>query len=481
LDKNAVVANSKLSERLVGKSDIETSITLNANPMKHPRRIFIDASYTLFSGKSSGIERVVRNIVRESSLFESGMRPQVVFSHRGEFYPVNERQMCALGKPARMQAALLSQLPKMYRQAATILCDYLPSRTLRRWLLPEVGHLGLFKLPHTIYEEYMRARVISASNAIVPDSGDLFLLPDAYWTKRNVWAAVDNARSRGAMVATLLYDLIPLTHPEFVGMRRRDSFLQYIKNVSSKSDLIVAISDTVRDQVSQMLPEICGNAKRCADIRYFELGAELADLKGHVRDKVATLFSPKGKPTPYLMVATFDPRKNHRFLIQAFDMLWEQNPDIQLCLAGRVGWMCEDILMQLERHPKRDNALHVFHDLSDVELQHCYSSARGVIFPSIVEGFGLPIVESLWHGQKTFASDTPIHREVGRGDCCYFDLADPNSLVSSIQDWERQLAQGRPHLPIRQPIQWSESNQQLFCHCLDAFRTRQSTVLRRAA
>lgn len=456
-------------------------MTLNANNQKHPRRIFIDASYTLFSGKSSGIERVVRSIIRESSLFESGLRPQVVFSHRGKFYPVNEQQMFELGKPARMQASLLSQMPKTYRNLATVLCDYLPSRNLRRWLLPEVGHLGLFKVPHTLYEEYTRARVISASDPIVPDAGDLFLLPDAYWTKRHVWDAVDYARANGAMVATLLYDLIPLTHPEFVGHRRRDSFLLYLKNVACRSDLIVAISDTVRDQVSQMLPEICEGGTHCHDVRYFELGAELADLKGHVRDKVVDLFSPASAATPYLMVATFDPRKNHRYLLQAFDLLWEQNPEVKLCLAGRVGWMCEDILVQLERHPKRDQQLFVFHDLSDVELQHCYSSARGVIFPSIVEGFGLPIVESLWHGQKTFASDTPIHREVGRGDCSYFDLAEPQSLVTSIQDWERQLGQGRPHLPIRQPIQWSESNQQLFCHCLDAFRNRQVSSVRRAA
>ncbi len=86
-------------------------------------------------------------------------------------------------------------------------------------------------------------------------------------------------------------------------------------------------------------------------------------------------------------------------------------------MVGRVGWLCEDILIQLEKHTRRNRELFVFHDLSDAELQYCYSSSRGVIFPSIVEGFGLPIVEALWHGQKTFASDTPIHREVGRNDC----------------------------------------------------------------
>ena len=233
--------------------------------------------------------------------------------------------------------------------------------------------------------------------------------------------------------------------------------------------------------MKEYLPTLCGDAAYCRDIRSFELGAELDAAQGELRSQAKELFAPN-VANPYLMVATFDPRKNHRYLLQAFEQLWKVRPDIKLCLIGRVGWMCEDLLIELDRHPRKNQQLFIFHDLTDSELQFCYRNSRGVVFPSIVEGFGLPIVESLWHGQKTFASDTPIHREVGREDCSYFDLADPQSLVTSILDWESQMAEGRPQLPMRQPLAWSESNLQLFNHCLDAFQTRSPiAAIRQAA
>ena len=448
-----------------------------------PVRIFVDATYTLCSGKNSGIERVVRSIIRESTHCKLGFSPQVVISHEGRFYPITSSQVAQLAKPAGMQSNVRSKLPRLYESLASAVCKVIPSRTLRKWILPEAGHLGIFKVPHTLYEKFSRIKAVRGAKPIEPTEGDLFLLPDAYWPRRNVWEAVDHAREQGAMIATVLYDLIPVTHPEFVGIKRKDSFLQYLQKMATKSDLIVAISDTVRNQAREFLPTLCGDEPVCKDIRSFELGAELSSSQGHVRKSVQELFAPGTADTPYLMVATFDPRKNHRYLIDAFDLLWKQRPDLKLCMVGRIGWLCEDILIQLEKHSRRNRELFVFHDLSDAELQYCYSSSRGVIFPSIVEGFGLPIVEALWHGQKTFASDTPIHREVGRGDCSYFNLADPQSLVDSIVEWEEQRLHAKPDLPMRQPIAWSESNLQLFHHCLDAYINRKSTpsVTRRAA
>ncbi len=109
----------------------------------------------------------------------------------------------------------------------------------------------------------------------------------------------------------------------------------------------------------------------------------------------------------------------------------------------------------------------------DAELHHCYNGARGVIFPSIVEGFGLPIVESLWFGKKTFVSDTPIHREVGGDDCCYFGLEHPTSLVSEMLAWEEQFAAGSTPPRRERPLTtWSQCTCQVFEHCEQAAAER---------
>ncbi len=448
----------------------------------HPDRIFVDATYTIGSGKSSGIERVVRNVLHElQSLGSMGQIPDpiLIVSHDGQFFPVHDAWIAEFRQSASMQSNVLATAPRMYVRAANVLCNISKSRQLRKWLLPQPGHLGLFKVSHTIRERSILAKLAQNTQPIVAGKGDLFILPDAYWVNRlrdSVWPAAVEARCRGAFVASLIYDLIPLTHPEFVGLKRRDAFRDYLHKAAQNSDLLISISDTVRDQLSEYL----SNAVEFSDgplapICSYQLGAEIRAVTGRVRPEVRKLFD--GSARSYLTVAAFDPRKNHGFLLDAFDLLWQQQPDLQLCLVGRIGSRCDDFIERLLTHPRLGKQLHFFDDLTDVELQHCYRDARAVIFPSIVEGFGLPIVESLWFGRKTFASDTAIHREVGRSDCCYFGLDNPTSLADSILDWEDQISHGVPmQQRTRRPTSWRESCEQLLAHCLDNYASRSSSA-----
>jgi alpha-1,2-rhamnosyltransferase len=170
------------------------------------------------------------------------------------------------------------------------------------------------------------------------------------------------------------------------------------------------------------------------------------------------------------MVATLDPRKNHSLVLDAFDLLWQSGSDVEICFVGRVGSRCDDLIERIRNHPQLGLRLHLFDDLADCELHHCYRHSRGAVFPSIVEGFGLPIVEALWHGKKTFVSDTEIHREVGQDDCCYFDLNAPQSLVDCIVDWERTLSDDSSwHPPTRRPATWGDSSEQFLEQCFQLF------------
>lgn len=469
-------------------------------------RIFIDATYTLASGKNSGIERVVRSIWRESNELAKGGHlptPRQVVSIDGKFYAPDEEQLALFRRPADMHANVLSMMPWLYRKLAQIACRSTGSSRLRKWMMPQAGHLGWFKVPHNLYETSVRRQITRNCQPVQFCSRDLVLLPDAYWVNRlrgSVWPATLQVRENGGVVATILYDLIPLTHPQFVGLKRRDAFLDYLKQAARHSDLLLAISNTVRDQVENYLPTITEPTDQfCRDIRSFQLGAELCNVSGKVRDEVRQLFgegvdndaqhgsagSGVVQP-PYLMVATFDPRKNHDYLIDAFELLWESRPDLKLCLVGRIGSRCDATVERIISHPRLNTSLFLFSDLSDAELHHCYAHARGVVFPSIVEGFGLPIVESLWFGKRTFVSDTPIHREVGLDDCCYFNLAHPHSLVKELLTWEatlgadHQTASIDPSRPVRRPVTWRECTRQVFEHCEQVAKLSASTI-RRAA
>ncbi len=449
-------------------------------------RIFIDATYTLASGKNSGIERVVRSIWRESSeLAKAGTipSPQQIVSIGGKFYAPDAEQMALFSRPAAMHANVLSMTPQWYRTGANVACSVLRSHKLRKWILPQAGHLGWFKLPHNRFETRVRQQIASSCQPLQFGPRDLILLPDAYWVNRlrgSVWPATEVARAQGGLIASIIYDLIPLTHSQFVGTKRRDAFLDYLKQAARHSDLLLAISQTVRDQVADFLPTIAQPEDRfCQDIRPFQLGAELSSEVGPVRCEVEKLFT--GDEPPYLMVATFDPRKNHEYLIDAFEQLWKSRPDLKLCLVGRIGSRCDAIVERIVQHPRLNKSLFLFSDLTDAELHHCYAGARGVIFPSIVEGFGLPIVESLWFGKRTFVSDTPIHREVGLEDCCYFDLEHPSSLVDELLAWEDVWSTGAaPASSLRKLVTWRESTRQVLRHCENAVEVSLASVGRAA-
>lgn len=295
----------------------------------------------------------------------------------------------------------------------------------------------------------------------------MLILPDAYWAKEEVWPAVARARNKGAKTAVVVYDLIPLTHPQFVSPKATASFKRYLKNVAEHADMIVAISDTVRHQIKALLntPEYNTQCKHFAS---FELGAEFQQPSGKVRESVKKVFAEDAKNAPHLMVATFDPRKNHHYAMDAFEKIWETEPKRKLCFIGRVGWLCEDVVERLQKHPRFGKQLFGLHDVSDAELNYCYQRARSVIFPSIVEGFGLPIVEALWHGRHVFASDTAIHREVGRDECNYCDLANPTSLAQQILAWESQHDEISPaRQSSYQPVSWQQSIESLISQCTE--------------
>lgn len=457
-----------------------TSVDQGNTACAVPKSIYIDGTFSLSSGKNSGIERVVKSIVRESKNASSNPSVSTVFLYENRFFALGEKQIACLSKSAALQRNVVSCLPVAYRWFASLVCWLLPFLSVRKCLLPDAGHLGIFKVAHNYYEKRTRKSAARNGAEVQFGRGDLLLLPDAYWAKMDIWPVVERARQNGAMVASVVYDLIPVTHEEFVGHGMKNKFIEYLRCLASQSDLIIAISDTVRDQLRSYLPEICEPSTYCTDIRSFTLGAELATVEGEPRQQLLELFG-EPKNCPYLMVATLEPRKNHKYLIDAFELLWKSNPQLKLCLIGRVGWLCDELMDRLENHPARNRQLFVFHDVTDSELQFCYRSSRGVVLPSIVEGFGLPIVEALWHGKKTFASDTRIHREVGKEHCVYFGLENPISLVEEIREWETQLRFGLPSIPIRQPTDWATSYKQLIDCCLDAYETQSASRKKTAA
>jgi alpha-1,2-rhamnosyltransferase len=195
--------------------------------------------------------------------------------------------------------------------------------------------------------------------------------------------------------------------------------------------------------------------------RNFTLGVDPDDLASErqVRTKIGSVFSP-ARPV-YLAVGTLEPRKNHAYLLQVFQKLWDAGNNSALLIVGRVGWMCEELLESIQRHPRFGQQLFFMDDVNDAELGYCYAHARALLFSSLVEGFGLPIIEALRRGLPVFASDIPVFREVGGEYLVYFDPVAPVSLVNLLREYEASgIYPARPPADFRWP-DWSQSTTEL--------------------
>jgi glycosyltransferase involved in cell wall biosynthesis len=136
----------------------------------------------------------------------------------------------------------------------------------------------------------------------------------------------------------------------------------------------------------------------------------------------------------FLFVGTLDPRKNFQRILQAFVMLNPQVHNVHLVLVGARGWKNKEFLGEMEAHSLRDH-IHLLGYVDRDELGLFYRNALCLLFPSLYEGFGLPILEAMACGTPVITSNVSSMSEVA-GDAAL--LVNPYD-VDAIAEAREQL------------------------------------------
>jgi O-antigen biosynthesis alpha-1,2-rhamnosyltransferase len=256
------------------------------------------------------------------------------------------------------------------------------------------------------------------------------------------------------------------------------SFRDWVDVLVAGSDLIVAISSVVREDVARYLAEpgnpACPRGQR---VDWFHLGRDLdyANAGGAARRAIVRIFEETDAGPVFLMVGWLDPRKNHAFVLKSLASLQRENIRMQVVVIGKRGRGTDAFHAYLNAEPELARGVHVFHDATDTELEYCYRHAAGLIYPSTTEGFGLPLVEALGHGLRVFASDIPIFREIGEGFVSFFPLDDPGILTNKLRSFcvDGVFDAPRPLADFRWPT-WRQSVERLLDIVLDPGGARDS-------
>jgi glycosyltransferase involved in cell wall biosynthesis len=138
-----------------------------------------------------------------------------------------------------------------------------------------------------------------------------------------------------------------------------------------------------------------------------------------------------------LAVGTIEPRKNLRTLLQAFGRLASDGaaaPDVRLVLAGKIGWLADELFADVASSPARERVLFTGY-VSDEELRALYSSCLAFVYPSLYEGFGLPPLEAAACGAPVVASRTPALVEtLGERAARFFPSKDAGALARLLSE-----------------------------------------------
>lgn len=278
---------------------------------------------------------------------------------------------------------------------------------------------------------------------------DTLVTFDSTWLdyQRYTGTIIPAIRANGGKVFSGLYDMIPVTHPEYFSGFVVPAFERWLKLALAHSDGIISISNTTQDNLEAYIKRDSFDPG-VLKLASFRLGSDFAQA-----GDVATPL-PSNIPT-VLMVGTIEPRKGHDIAVAAFKRLWDEKIPVRLQIIGRVGWKTEDLYFELLNNDN-PNLLASF-GANDTVLLEAYANCGAILTASRVEGFGLSIIEGARFGKPLIVSDIPIFRETTGGQAIFFDPKSSDDLVRAIKVW---LANPTQPTPLK-PISWRESAEDL--------------------
>ena len=255
-------------------------------------------------------------------------------------------------------------------------------------------------------------------------------------------------------LAAVFHDAIPLRFPHITWPQSVQRHPDYLKLLAG-FDRVWAVSAASRRDLMEFW-RWQGLDPRTT-VETIALGA---DFDGSGR--VARSSADTAGRAALLCVGIIEPRKNQEFLLGVCAALWRDGLDFDLHLVGRVNpHFGAPILRRLRAAQRHEPRLHLHAAVSDTALRALYGSARAVVFPTLAEGCGLPLLEALWRGVPGVASDLPAIREnADGGGCLLAPVNDPAAWADRLRTVLTDPAAGQrlQQAAARRPLpRWADT------------------------
>ena len=290
-------------------------------------------------------------------------------------------------------------------------------------------------------------------------SGAVFFDIDSVWNARLKRSYLfPLLKQRGVRIVTQLYDLIPITHPQYCHEGTTANFILYTGANLRYADLIITNSNATVKALDALTDSLHMEQKRSVVV---PLSSDFtaAEPSGADRQALVKMQEIASNGKYLLMLGTVEPRKNHALVLDALEQGLAAE-GMNLVIAGRIGWNVEALENRIRKHKLLGKQLFFVERPGDAEVDYLYKHAFAVAFPTFNEGFGLPVIEALLRGTPVVASDIEVLHEVAGDYADYFDPNDPADFArcvrSLIQDDAAYTAR-KSALQDYKPRTWDES------------------------
>ena len=253
-----------------------------------------------------------------------------------------------------------------------------------------------------------------------PRPGDVLISVGLDWDKPYANEFFNIKKKRGVHVITCCYDLIPVLFPQYCVGDVAPRFREYFSSLTWGSAGVLCISEQTRNDYLSLCQSSGSPAVATC---VMPLGDTLQSSKVDVTKEIVALEGVRF----LLFVSTIERRKNHEVLYRAFHILCEKgHKDIlpKLVFVGMPGWGVGDLLKDIELDPLTQGLIVQLNHISDDDLNWLYRKAFFCVYPSLYEGWGLPVAEALVHGKAVVSSDRGSLPEVG------------GNLVKYLSPWD---------------------------------------------
>jgi glycosyltransferase involved in cell wall biosynthesis len=313
---------------------------------------------------------------------------------------------------------------------------YFIQETFKRIVLQHPEHEFIFFFDRPFAEEYVFAKNVTPV-VLAPQARHPLLFKIWYDVsvplalrkhKADVFVSPDSFCSLNTSVpqCLVLHDLTPLHYPKFVSTQQLWYYKRYLPKFAKKAKQIATVSEYSKKDIAEKL-KISSDK---IDVVYSATKEKFVPIDWQAREEIKNKYANGNEY--FLFTGAIHPRKNVMQLLKAFSIFKKrQQSSMQLLLVGRTAWDYADILKKLETFKFRNDVKLLGYMPLD-ELANITAAAYAMVFPSLFEGFGVPIIEAMQCGVPVVTSNTSSMPEIGGDSALYADPKDITSIAGQM-------------------------------------------------